>query len=275
MLNLDAIKKNIKDNYYKFIARVKETVDEDVELDYVFTNEEDEMTKRIESIKIEKASIFDSTVEDYKYNGLSNTVIINKKYVAREDISLDNLYMDIALCVALYNSKEKISGFGTETFQALNKGFREMLTTSLVGECRSEEYFESDEYVYTNLICRFVDPTLLQEAYFYNKPELFLQDPAIQSKIGEFEKINTLANHNMKNRLGKKSRSELDDIEFKLFSLYLSTEPNKEQLNSFMANIVSSSAVFKDKEKYERLDRLDLNDMYEKYLIVEEATKIH
>lgn len=271
MLNLNNVKEEVIVNYAYFIKRVKDAIGNDT--DYIFADSEAEMTRRIENLIIEKASIFDSSIEDYKYNGLQNTIIVNKKYLERKDIFLDNLYMDMALSVAFYNPRKKISGFGTENFEALNKGMREMLTLSLVGECRSTEYFESDEYVFTNLMCQMVNTDLFEEAFFYNEPSLFMEEPAIKNNIDLFSKINMLANHNMKSRLGKRSISELDEIQYQLFTLFTSTNPSKENLESFLANTVSNSMVFKDKEKYKRLDRLDFDDMYKDYLLIQESSK--
>ena len=222
---------------------------------------------------IEKASIFDSIVDDYKYNGLQNTIIVNKRYLQREDIVPDNLFMDMALNVALYNSDKKTSGFGTENFEALNKGIREMLTTSIIGECRSKESFESDEYVFANLMCQIVDSSILEAAFFYNDPSLIVESPAIKGNLDAFKKVNMLANHNMKSRLGKRSLSELDEIQYDLFNLYTETNPSKEQLESFLANTVTNSSIFKDSEKYKRLDRMDFDDMYKDYLLIQESSK--
>lgn len=264
MLNLETIKKSVVGNFEYFMERVKDVTPPND----LFVMTEDMMRSRIEDLTIEKASIFDKTVEDYQYNGLTNTIIVNKKYLARDDIFLENLYMDMALMVALYNPERKISGFGTENFWALNKGIREMLALSLVDQGRSTEYFESDEYVYANLVSLMIDPLDLQLAYYRNDPEIFVEkmNPILSQEFGKFHKINMLANYNMKARLWEKSNSKLAPIESELFELFLSTNPAKGQVERFLADTVTSSLVFKEPEKYKRLDALDLDSMYEDYI---------
>lgn len=273
MLNLETIKKSVVVNYNYFIERVKDVTPPNE----LFIMNEDMMRSRIEDLTIEKASIFDKTIEDYQYNGLTNTIIVNKKYLERKDIFLENLYMDMALMVALYNPERKISGFGTEKFWALNKGIREMLALSLVNQGRSTEYFESDEYVYANIVSLMIDPLDLQLSYYKNDPEIFIEkmNPLLSQELDKFNKINMLANYNMKSRLSEKSNSKLAFIQSELFELFLSTNPTKEQVDTFLANTVSNSAVFKDSQKYKRLDALNFDSMYEDYMQTMETGKTY
>lgn len=273
MLNLEEIKKSIVVNYNYFIERVKDVTPPNE----LFAVTEQMMKLRLDDLKIEKASIFDNSVEDYKYNGLTNSIIVNKKYLDRKDVFLENLYMDMALNVAFYNPKCRFSGFGSETFEALNKGIREMLVISLVDGCRSSEYFESDEYVYANLVSTMINPLDLQLAYYQNNPKIFMDklDSSFSYNIEQFHEVNKLANHNMKNRIGKKSTSSLDKIQTDLFKLFLSQNPNKEQVERFLADTVSSSMIFKDEQKYERLDSLDFDNMYKDYVQSMETGKTY
>lgn len=273
MLNLETIKKSVVVNYNYFIERVKDVTPPND----LFIMNEDMIRSRIEDLTIEKASIFDKTIEDYQYNGLTNTIIVNKKYLERKDIFLENLYMDMALMVALYNPERKISGFGTEKFWALNKGIREMLALSLVNQGRSTEYFESDEYVYANIVSLMIDPLDLQLSYYKNDPEIFIEkmNPLLSQELDKFNKINMLANYNMKSRLSEKSNSKLAFIQSELFELFLSTNPTKEQVDTFLANTVSNSAVFKDSQKYKRLDALNFDSMYEDYMQTMETGKTY
>ena len=179
--------------------------------------------------------------------------------------------------VALYNPERKISGFGTEKFWALNKGIREMLALSLVNQGRSTEYFESDEYVYANIVSLMIDPLDLQLSYYKNDPEIFIEkmNPLLSQELDKFNKINMLANYNMKSRLSEKSNSKLAFIQSELFELFLSTNPTKEQVDTFLANTVSNSAVFKDSQKYKRLDALNFDSMYEDYMQTMETGKTY
>lgn len=233
-----------------------------------FPIDESAMDVRFEDLQVEFSSIFDSSVEDYKYNGLTNTVVLNKKYAKREDINPSNLFMDIVLNIAYYNPVLKYSGFGNETYEALNKGFREMVTLSIVEEGRSKEHFESDEYVYANLMSRIIGIEPLWGAYSKNDLNYItnvLREKSIEySEI--FGKLNTEANRNNKFRISKKGISTLDKIQSSLIDMYLLDNPSQEEFESFISNIITSPEVFKDSKKYERLTSLDIDPIYVDYV---------
>ena len=155
MVNKEQIKEEIKNSVDFYKKRIKESLKDNVQDDYMyFATSEFDLDLRVQGLTVDFSNLFDESIVDYKYNGLTNEVIINKKYLKREDINLNNLYMDIALDVAYYNPKLKFSGFGSENYEALNKGFREILANCLTETSRSSEYFESDEYVFANLLTR-------------------------------------------------------------------------------------------------------------------------
>ena len=269
MVSIEQIKEEIKNSVEFYKIRIKESLKGNVPDDYkYFSTSEFDLDLRVNGLTVEFSNLFDNSITDYKYNGLTNEVIINKKYLKRPDVNLGHLYMDIALNIAYYNPELKCSGFGTETYQALNKGFREILTNCLTGTNRSSEYFESDEYVYANLMTRIFDLSTFWRAYQENEPDYFRDELKHRSiEFGEkFSKINEIANRNYKVRNNKKELSSLDEIEYKLFDLILLDEPTKESLEQFMSNMVASSKIFKDEKRYQRLDKLDVETEYKNYL---------
>lgn len=269
MVSIEQIKEEIKNSVEFYKIRIKESLKGNVPDDYkCFSTSEFDLDLRVNGLTVEFSNLFDNSITDYKYNGLTNEVIINKKYLKRPDVNLGHLYMDIALNIAYYNPELKCSGFGTETYQALNKGFREILTNCLTGTNRSSEYFESDEYVYANLMTRIFDLSTFWRAYQENEPDYFRDELKHRSiEFGEkFSKINEIANRNYKVRNNKKELSSLDEIEYKLFDLILLDEPTKESLEQFMSNMVASSKIFKDEKRYQRLDKLDVETEYKNYL---------
>jgi len=269
MVSINEIKDGIQRSIDYYKKRIKESLNGQVPENYnYFSTSESDLDLRADGLTIEYSSIFDNSIIDYKYNGLQNKVIINKKYLKREDINLNNLFMDIALNIAYYNPDMKCSGFGNENYEALNKGFREILTLNIVGMDRSSEFFESDEYVYANLLSRIFDLPTFWYAYKENEPDYFREELSRRSiEFGDkFSKINEIANRNYKARNNKKELSSLDEIEYKLFDLKLLDEPTKENLDDFISNMVSSSHIFRDEKKYKRLDKVDITTEYENYL---------
>lgn len=269
MVSLEEIKKNIqmtaKDYKRELVDGTKGAVDENYQ--YFVTSDFD-LNLRFEGLTVTFASIFDDSVFDYKYNGLENEIIINKKYLKRTDINLYNLYMDMAINILYYNHDMKMSGFCSENYEALNKGFREIIAKNVTGLDRSNEYFESDEYVYANLLCRVFDLSTLWFAFTKNDVELFRNELSKRSiEFSEqFDKINEIANRNYKVRNSKKEVSTLDDIEYSLFTLKVLDDPTKEELDQFMANMILSSKIFKDEKKYQRLDKLNMDTEYKNYI---------
>lgn len=269
MVNKEQIKEEIKNSVDFYKKRIKESLKDNVQDDYMyFATSEFDLDLRVQGLTVEFSNLFDESIVDYKYNGLTNEVIINKKYLKREDINLNNLYMDIALDVAYYNPKLKFSGFGNENYEALNKGFREILANCLTETSRSSEYFESDEYVFANLLTRIFDLSTFWHAYQENEPDYFRDELKKRSiEFGEkFSKINEFANRNYKVRNNKKELSSLDEIEYRAFDLLLLENPPITMLDEFVTNMAFSSKIFKDEKKYQRLDRLKLDTEYKNYL---------
>ena len=269
MVNKEQIKEEIKNSVDFYKKRIKESLKDNVQDDYMyFATSEFDLELRVQGLTVEFSNLFDESIVDYKYNGLTNEVIINKKYLKREDINLNNLYMDIALDVAYYNPKLKFSGFGSENYEALNKGFREILANCLTETSRSSEYFESDEYVFANLLTRIFDLSTFWHAYQENEPDYFRDELKKRSiEFGEkFSKINESANRNYKVRNNKKELSSLDEIEYRAFDLLLLENPPITMLDEFVTNMAFSSKIFKDEKKYQRLDRLKLDTEYKNYL---------
>ena len=269
MVNKEQIKEEIKNSVDFYKKRIKESLKDNVQDDYMyFATSEYDLDLRVQGLTVEFSKLFDESIVDYKYNGLTNEVIINKKYLKREDINLNNLYMDIALDVAYYNPKLKFSGFGSENYEALNKGFREILANCLTETSRSSEYFESDEYVFANLLTRIFDLSTFWHAYQENEPDYFRDELKKRSiEFGEkFSKINESANRNYKVRNNKKELSSLDEIEYRAFDLLLLENPPITMLDEFVTNMAFSSKIFKDEKKYQRLDRLKLDTEYKNYL---------
>lgn len=216
--------------------------------------------EKIKNINVEFASPIDKTVIGYNYNPMSNTLIVNKNYFIRNDIALENFYSDIILNVFHNN------GFDCEEYRALNKGFREILANTLSGSSISSDYFESDEYVYANLMGQIVGVDTLNEAFAKNNPNL------ITEKLKNFEDIDTivsiknandLANHNM---LRATTKSSLPSIEVSLTDAYLRTNPSRDDAERFLANTVTSDAVFKDRERYVELNTININDQILNYI---------
>lgn len=269
MVNKEQIKEEIKNSVDFYKKRIKESLKDNVQDDYMyFATSEFDLDLRVQGLTVEFSNLFDESIVDYKYNGLTNEVIINKKYLKREDINLNNLYMDIALDVTYYNPKLKFSGFGSENYEALNKGFREILANCLTETSRSSEYFESDEYVFANLLTRIFDLSTFWHAYQENEPDYFRDELKKRSiEFGEkFSKINESANRNYKVRNNKKELSSLDEIEYRAFDLLLLENPPITMLDEFVTNMAFSSKIFKDEKKYQRLDRLKLDTEYKNYL---------
>lgn len=269
MVSLDQVKSSIQKSIDYYKREIKESLKGQVPEDYnYFSTSEYDLDLRKDGLTVEFSNVFDSSIIDYKYNGLQNKVIINKKYLKREDINLNNLSMDIALNIAYYNPDMKCSGFGNQNYEALNKGFREILALSIVRTDRSKEYFESDEYVYANLLTRIFDLSTFWYAYKENEPDYFRDELNKRSiEFGDkFSKINEIANRNYKVRNNKKELSSLDEIEYQLFNLKLLDEPTKESLDDFINNMVSCSKIFKDEKRYQRLDELDVDIEYKNYL---------
>lgn len=269
MVNKEQIKEEIKNSVDFYKKRIKESLKDNVQDDYMyFATSEFDLDLRVQGLTVDFSNLFDESIVDYKYNGLTNEVIINKKYLKREDINLNNLYMDIALDVAYYNPKLKFSGFGSENYEALNKGFREILANCLTETSRSSEYFESDEYVFANLLTRIFDLSTFWHAYQENEPDYFRDELKKRSiEFGEkFSKINESANRNYKVRNNKKELSSLDEIEYRAFDLLLLENPPITMLDEFVTNMAFSSKIFKDEKKYQRLDRLKLDTEYKNYL---------
>lgn len=252
MLNLDEIKRSIQESCEKLILKIKEIAP----FNEFSPIPEEILKERISNLRVEKASIFDNSVDDYKYNGLNNTIIVDKKYLGRPDINLENLYMDMALQVTFYNSELQMSGFGNETLEALNKGFREMLVLNIVGSDRSVEYFESDEYIYTNLFCQLFDVSTLQEAYFKNNPSLILD--LLKGKSLEqgvlFKMFNEEANRNMKIRISKKGKSSLGKVQEGMLNFLIMDEPDKGLVSRFLDNMARNSEIFRESNKYDNLN---------------------
>lgn len=269
MVSLEEIKKNIQMTAEDYKRELKESTKNIVDDDHKFFATSDfDLNLRLEGLTVTFSSIFDDSIFDYRYNGLKNEIIINKKYLKRTDVNFYNLYMDMALNILYYNSDMKMSGFGSENYEALNKGFREIIVKNVTELDRSTEYFESDEYVYANLLSRVFDLSTLWFAYTTNDVELFRNELSKRNiEFSEqFNKINEIANRNYKVRNNKKEVSTLDDIEYSLFTLKVLDNPTQEELDKFMANMVSSSKIFKDEKKYKRLDRLNMDIEYKNYI---------
>lgn len=261
----EQIKKVIIENYELY----KEELGEEILSEpNCFSIPKESMNMRFGDLKIEFSSIFDNSIEDYKYNGLNNTVIINKKYIKREDISLPNLFMDIVLTIAYYNEKFKYSGFGNETYEALNKGFRESIVISITGEGRSREHCTSDEYAYENLFSRMFGVETLWEAFFKNNPDCI--NKKLREKSSEycvkFYEANTEANRNSKVRHNKNGKSSLDLIQYKLAELLVLDNPTAKEVFDFQVNAVSNSEYFENHKKYDSLVDKDNKKDYKKIL---------
>jgi len=216
--------------------------------------------EKIKNINIEYASPVDKTVISYKYNPMNNTLIINQNYFIRNDIALENIYSDIILNIFHNN------GFDCEEYRALNKGYREILANTLSGSSVSSEYFESDEYIYANLMGRFVGVDTLSKAFVTNNPNL------ITEKIKQLDNVDTivgiknanaLANHNL---LRATPKSLLPSIEVSLTDAYLKTNPSREQAESFLANTITSDEVFMNREKYIELNTININEQVLDYI---------
>lgn len=216
--------------------------------------------EQIKNLNVEFASPIDKTVISYNYNPMNNTLIINKKYFNRNDIALENIYSDIILNIFHKN------GFDSEEYRALNKGYREILANTLSGSSASSDYFESDEYVYANLMGQIVGVDTLNQAFAQNKPNLITE--AIKrindvDTIVSIKKANDLANHNL---LRATTKSSLPSIQVSLTDAYLRTNPNREDSERFLANTVTSDAVFKDKERYLELNTININEQILNYI---------
>lgn len=262
---LEQIKRVIIENYGYLKDRLGDEILSDPNC---FSIPIEALDVRFEDLKVEFSSIFDNSTQDYKYNGLNNTLIINKKYSLREDLNLSNFFMDIVLNIAYYNPVLKYSGFGNETYEALNKGFREMITLSIIEDGRSKEHFESDEYIYANLFSRMIGIEPLWSAFAKNDPNYI--NNALREKSIEYSELfgnlNAEANRNNKFRISKKGISTLDKIESDLIKMFLLDNPSKDELEIFLTNMVSEPTIFKDSQKYERLTSLDLDAIYNNYV---------
>lgn len=264
MQNLEEIKQNIQRNYERLTLRMEKVAPLDAFLDV------NEVQSRINSVHTEFASTFDNSIEDYKYNGLNNTIIVNKKYLERADINPNNLLMDMVLQISFYDDKTKTSGFGSNIYEALNKGFREMLAINITQENRSQDYFESDEYVYANLFCRLFDVSILQKAFFQKNPEMItdlIRDKSVEQG-SLFKKMNEEANRNMKVRFSKQGQSSLDKIQIDMMDFLVSENPEKKEVDDFLDNTVSSPYIFKEESKYRNLPLSShtLNKIYLDYV---------
>lgn len=216
--------------------------------------------EKIKNINIEYASPVDKTVISYKYNPMNNALIINQDYFLRNDIALENVYSDIILNIFHNN------GFDCEEYRALNKGYREILANTLSGSSVSSDYFESDEYIYANLMGQIIGVDILNQAFATNNPNLItgaLKKIDNVDSIVAIKNANDLANHNL---LRATTKSLLPNIEVSLTDAYLKTNPSIDDVETFLANIVTSDAVFKDREKYVGLNAININEQILNYI---------
>ena len=73
---LEKIKEVIIENYGLLKDRLGSVTD-----DYQwFPIPEESLDVKFQDLKIEFSGIFNNSVDDYKYNGLTNTLVINRKY---------------------------------------------------------------------------------------------------------------------------------------------------------------------------------------------------
>lgn len=216
--------------------------------------------EKINNINVEYASPIDKTIFNYKYNPMNNSLIINKKYFDRNDIALENIYCDIILNIFHKN------GFDSEEYRALNKGYREILANTLSGSSVSSEYFESDEYIYANLMGQILGVDTLNQAFALNNPNLItekLKQIDNVEVILSIKKANDLANHNL---LRASNKSYLSDIQMFLTGAYLKTNPSKDDAEAFLTNTVTTDAVFKERERYIGLNTINLNEQILNYI---------
>ena len=80
MVSINEIKDGIQRSIDYYKKRIKESLNGQVPENYnYFSTSEGDLDLRADGLTIEYSSIFDNSIIDYKYNGLQNKVIINKK----------------------------------------------------------------------------------------------------------------------------------------------------------------------------------------------------
>lgn len=129
------------------------------------------LKKNLQNLKIKKVSKY-VTDEYAYYSGFDNILYINYKKVSDED-DVKHIMMHQLLNIITFNGE--FSGFNENNFlKALNIGFTEILTNSLVGNDGDISYYD-DEVVATNLLSNIVGFETLLKAYFENNSKLVLQ----------------------------------------------------------------------------------------------------
>lgn len=128
------------------------------------------LNERLKTLAIEKANKFVQPGV-IQYLPLQNKLCFNLSELEKDH---DGKHLMMFALLQMITANGSNTGFDVnQKFMALNLGYTELLTNSLVGN-NSDHLYYGNEFVYANAIGTIVGNDKMQEAYFYNKPNLIL-----------------------------------------------------------------------------------------------------
>lgn len=128
------------------------------------------LNERLKTLTIEKANKFVQP-DVVQYLPLQNKLCFNLSELEKDH---DGKHLLMFAVLQMITANGNNTGFDVDKkFRALNLGYTELLTNSLVGN-NSDHLYYGNEFVYANAIGVIVGNDKMQEAYFYNKPSVIL-----------------------------------------------------------------------------------------------------
>lgn len=130
----------------------------------------DNLNERLKTLTIEKANKFvQPTV--IRYLPSQNKLCFNLSELVKDH---DGKHLMMFALLQMITANNNNTGFDVDhKFEALNLGYTELLTNSMVGN-NSDHFYYGNEFLYANAIGTIVGNEKMKEAYFYNKPAILV-----------------------------------------------------------------------------------------------------
>lgn len=190
---VDALNANKNINYETKVELLEAIVDFHVRFAGVSL---ENLSDRLRNLGVSSSSLLYSS--SICYVPTSNELVINRGLLSREETDKQHDMMKAVL--SMITAKGNDYGFNSnELLNAINAGFREVLSTNLVGH-DGEGFFSDEEYL-VNLIFTKEDFDLLFDAFINGKPDEVIK--RLLEKCNDMYKIKAFleqANNNMMTR---------------------------------------------------------------------------
>lgn len=190
---VDALNANKKINYETKVELLATIADFHVRFAGVSL---ENLSDRLRNLGVSSSNLLYSS--SICYVPTSNELVINRGLLSREETDKQHDMMKAVL--SMITAKGNDYGFNSnELLNAINAGFREVLSTNLVGH-DGEGFFSDEEYL-VNLIFTKEDFDLLFDAFINGKPDEVIK--RLLEKCNDMDKIKAFleqANNNMMTR---------------------------------------------------------------------------